>query len=58
MTPAKLCKQYGVTLTELIAAASYTAQNLAYMAKTHPERLLLLIKGVAYDKKNEMETLK
>jgi hypothetical protein len=39
-----------VTLTELIAATGYTAQNLAHMAKQHPERILLLVKGVAYDK--------
>lgn len=50
MTPAKLCKQYGVTLTELIAATGYTAQNLSHMAKAHPHRLELYVKGLAYDK--------
>ena len=50
MTPAKICKKHGITLTELVTATRYTAQNLCLMAKAHPHRLLLLVKGVAYDK--------
>lgn len=50
MTPAKVCKKYGVTLSELVAATGYTVQNLRYMAHNHPHRLELYVKGLAYDK--------